>query len=336
MAEKRDYSTILFTPEEIGNLGSAYLKERKENKGQAVKVGLKDLDEPDREGRFLLPLHAGELMSIIARPGNGKTGFMVRWARERSKWLRAQKITDRAVVYITLEQSIEELNAFNIAADERLSITSMATGEITDDEWARCLGNAINRRFMPLWNIGYSSVTDKKQIRVDLDAVNGALELIRTQHNLKIDVVFVDYLQRMPDGLRAESKVVAVSDNLDGLKNICLRQHCPMVAGVQARREVDKKEDQIPELDDGQWTSNIEQTSDRVLSLVRPRKYREPGAMFGKMAVEGNCQMLVTILKQKLAADNYAKWVMFDPVYNKLDRLETRLNDSAASSGRRG
>ena len=321
MTRDRDYSSILFTPEEVGTLGAAYLQERKDNKAHGVKLGLACLDNPDAAGNFLLPLHPTELMSIIARPGNGKTGFMVRWARERAAILRKAKIENRVVCYVTLEQSIEELNAFNVAADEHMSITKMAMGEITDEEWTRCLKSAINRRFMPLWNIGYSSMTAKKQVRIDVDAIAGALEIMRSQGSV-IDVVFVDYLQRMPDN-NAESKTVAVSKNLDGLKDIALRLRCPVVAGVQARREVDdRKGDPVPELDDRQWTSNIEQTSDRVLSLVRPRKYREEGEVFGKTKVEGHCQMLVTVLKQKLAPDNFSKWVYFDPVYNKLDELE--------------
>jgi len=322
MTEKKDYSSILFTPEDVGVLGSAYLQQRRENKDFGIVTGLKSLDED------LYPLFPGELMGIIARPGCGKTGFMVHWARYRSEVLRKLGKKDRAVVYITLEQSIEELNAFNVAADQRLSITSMARGEIKDAEWNECLKSAINRRFMPLWNIGYSSMTTNKQIRVDLDAIEGALSMIRDQHKLTIDIVFVDYLQRMPLPGNVENKAIGVSDNYDGLKNIALRLKTPVVVGVQARREVDDRDDPsknklpIPELDDGQWTSNVEQSSDRLLSLVRPIKYRKENEMFGKMQVKGTRQILITVLKQKLGKDNWSKWAYFDPEYNKLDELE--------------
>ena len=315
----KDYSSILFSPEEIGNLGHAYLERRREHKGLGIPLYLKSLDE------VILPMFPGELMSIIARPGCGKTGFMMRWARERAKWLREQNIENRLVVYLTLEQSIEELNAFNIASDKRMSLTDMARGEITEAEWKECLKSAIDRRFVPLWNIGYSSMTDKKQIKIDVDAINGALNKI-TEDGSIVDILFVDYLQRIPYVSR-ESKTVGVSDNLDGLKTIALRK-CPVVTGVQSKREVDTYADPIPSLDDGQWTSNIEQTSDRVLSLVRPAKYKKDGEMFGNITVQGHCQMLVSVLKQKLGKDNMAKWVYFDPEYNKLDELEMRYGGS--------
>jgi len=321
VSNSRDYSTILFTPEEIGIQTAAYLEDRKNNKGLGVKVGLKCLDDPDKDGNFLLPLHPGELMGIIARPGNAKTGFMVRWARTRAGILRTAKIIDRAIVYITLEQSVEELNAFNVAADNRLSVTKMATGEITPDEWRVVLKDSINRRFFPLWNIGYSAMTEKKQIRVDIDGIRGAIDLLREQHKQKIDLIFVDYLQRIPYD-RAESKTVGISDILDNLKTICLQAKAPMIVGVQARREVDDTDTKTPGLDDGQWTSNIEQTCDRVVSLVRPIMYAKIGDEFNKRTLQGANEILISVLKQKLGPANFCKWAMFQPEYNKLDELE--------------
>jgi len=272
----------------------------------------------------------GELMSIIARPGNGKTGFMVQWARNRSKWLRENKITDRIVMYITLEQSVEELNAFNIAADERLSITDIARGEINDDQWAACLKSAVNRNLLPLWNIGYSSMTKVKQAAIDLETINGAVDLARDSTQKKIDIIFVDYLQRMPTKGGPDSKSVGVSDNLDGLKTLALRMRCPVVVGVQARRDVDETKTHVPDLDDGQWTSNIEQTSDRVASLMRPAKYWAEGeitdaleSLRGKRVTKN--MMLIYVAKQKLAKDNFSYLAFFDPEYNKLDELEMRI-----------
>lgn len=318
-----DYSTILFQPDEISQYTKQYLESRRANKGLGIKIGLPGLDKD------FLPLVPGELMSIIARPGNGKTGFMVQWARARSKWLRENGITDRLVMYVTLEQSVEELNAFNIAADTSISITDMARGEITDQQWSACLASAVDRNLLPLWNIGYSSMTPHKQPRIDLDAITGALNLAVDKTGKVIDILFVDYLQRMPVKGGPDSKSVGVSDNLDGLKTLALRMRCPVVTGVQARREVDDYPDHMPALDDGQWTSNIEQTSDRVLGLMRPAKYWNEGeAVDALESLRGlrvtRNMMAMYVAKQKLARDNFAYVAYFDPVYNKLDELETR------------
>lgn len=323
MTEHRDYSSLLFSPEDIGNQTAAYLKQRRDNAGLGLTLGIASVDDANERGEMLLPMLPGELMGIIARPGNGKTSWMVRWARYRSTILRERGIKDRTVVYVTAEQSIEELNAFNLAADRRMSITKMALGQITDEEWRACLEDGINRRYLPLWNIGYSSMTERKQTRLDADAVRGALEMIHSVHKLKIDCVFVDYLQRFPYD-RAESKTVGVSDNLDALKTMALTLKCPVIVGVQARREVDYTDTKMPAIDDGQWTSNVEQTCDKIISLMRPANYFKEGEFVGKQIVRGFSQMAMNVLKQKLGPANFMRWVKFDPIYNKLDELETR------------
>ncbi len=311
----RDYQSLIFTPEDTGLLLHKYLLERRANKGQGIIVGLPSLD------KIMYPAFPGELVSIIARPGHGKTGFMMRWARTRAAWLRANKIENRAVIYVTLEQSVEELNAFNLAADKRLSITNLAKGEITEAEWTECVKHSVGTRFDPLYNVGHSAMTDRKQIKIDADSIEHAIELIR--ENADIDIVFVDYLQRISYPTRSESKTIGISDNLDALKTIALQiAKSPLVVGVQARREVDQMGVQIPGLDDGQWTSNIEQTSDRVLSLVRPINYVKDGEMFGNTRVDGRYQLLISVLKQRLGPANLMTWVYFQPEYNILNDLE--------------
>lgn len=323
MAEKRDYSSILFTPEEAGIVTANHLRARRENKNFAIPFGLKSIDNEDKEGNGYVPLMRGEVESVIARPGHGKTGTMVARARARAAFLKSKGLDKtRAVVYITLEQMVEELNAFNIAADRRMSITKMAKGEITDAEWKICLEEGINRRYVPVWNIGYSGASDKKQIRVDLDGIEGALRLVQDQHKMDLDMVFIDYLQRIPYD-RAESKTIGVSDCLDGIKNLAMwKLKFPCVVGVQAGRDVDDRPEPVPTDADGQWTSNIEQTSDKIISLVRPRKYRREGDKFGSVVVQGHCQILVSVLKQRMGASNFARWEYYDPIYNKLDELE--------------
>jgi replicative DNA helicase len=334
MGQPRDYASILFTPEQIGIQTAAYLEQRRDNAHLGMMVGLESLDTIDNKKHILLPMLPGELMGIIARPGNGKTSWMVRWARYRSHVLKEKDITDRAVVFCTLEQSIEELNAFNLAADKKISITKMAMGDITPEEWKDCLREGINRRFLPLWNIGYSSMTTNKQIRVDADAIRGTLQLITAEHGMKIDSVFIDYLQRIPYD-RAESKTVGVSDNLDAIKTIALTTKCPVVIGVQARREVDDSAEKVPSLDDGQWTSNIEQTCDKVISLMRPCNYYQDNELCFDRRVEGTGQMVIDVLKQKLGPANFRKWVYFDPIYNKLEELELYAPTAQTPGGKR-
>ena len=276
-----------------------------------------------------IPAMPGELVFVLGRPGNGKTGFMMRWARERAKQLKEAGQDKRVVVYATFEQSIEEMHAFNVAAEERLSITDMARGEITPAAWKRVLSAGVKRLILPLWFIGHSHERQGKRPRITIQTLETALDAIRQENGQEIDFVCVDYLQRIPPERARDSKTVEVADNVDRLKDLALEVGSPFVVGVQARREVDDREPPIPMMDDGQWSSNIEQAADKIFSLVRPRKYRDEGEMFNKMRVEGHCQMLVSLLKQKLGEDNLSHWVYFDPIYNKLDEMEMREANKA-------
>lgn len=320
MSQASNPLDIIYTPQQVTTIGTKYLEDRRDNKDAGIPIGLSILDAD------VLPLLPGELMTVIGRPGGGKTGFMMRWARWRAEQLRQKGEVDKIVVYASWEQSIEELYAFNIAADAHLSVTCMAKGEITDQEWDTVMQAAAYRIGLPLWFIGHSLARRKKRPHLTIDNLGLALYEIEhwNEDKTQIDMVFIDYLQRIRFEKEPESKVIGTSEILDRLKDGALAFGCPFVVGVQATRDVDKRQLQIPGMDDGQWTSNIEQTSDKIISVVRPRKYRLEGEPFGKVVVNGHCQMLVSILKQKLGVDNKSHWVYFDPVYNKLDELEIR------------
>jgi replicative DNA helicase len=317
--------SYVYSPKDIGILGNEYLTDRKEQvkSGLTIPIYIASLDEN------FLPLLPGELITIIGRPGCGKTALLMRWARFRANHLNGlsakgvESASRRVVVYVTYEQSIEELHSFHVAAETGVSITTMARGTIPDDKWELVNAAAYKRAQLPLWFIGHSAKRRIRRPRLDLDTLAESLyEFQEWNEGFIVDSIFLDYVQRMPTDRGVESKTVAVSNNLDGLKDLAIEMAVPIIAGVQARREVDQQNPQIPGLDDGQWTSNIEQSSDKVLSVVRPAHYRHEGESFGDVIVKGENQMAITVLKQKLGKDNFLRWVDFDVAYNKLNEAE--------------
>lgn len=324
-----DPRDIVYSPNDSATIGADYLQSKRDNKDKGLGL---PLYIPALDNRFI-PVMPTEITAVIGRPGSGKTSFMVRWARSRARHLKKLKLTNRVVVYVSFEQTVEELNAFNIAADMRLSITKMSRGEISDSEWETVLKAGANRVDLPVWYIGHSIARRKKRPSITVDAIGGALGVIEKwgDDGLVIDSVFIDYLQRFPingkSDYRAESKNVALGDIYNRLKDGAIAFGCPFVVGVQARREVDERRDPIPESNDGQWTAEIEQTSDKMISVVRPRKYKTEGQKFAGYTVSGRSQMLITVLKQKLGDANFAEMIGFDPVYNRLDKIESDLYD---------
>lgn len=313
--------TIVYSPNEIANMTVRYLQERVENKEYAIDLGHAELDE------ILNPAHPGDLISILGRPGSGKTSFMMRWARYRGGQLVNKNDDHRTVAYITLEQTVEDLYAFNLSAETGLSITDMARGNISQADMEKILGVTVRLMHQPLCFLGHSATHRRARPKLDIETIRQNLHGLedRGKNNgkpFKLDMIFMDYLQRAP--YKGSDKVTGLYDVMNGCKELALEFACPFVLGVQAKREVDDRALPIPGLSDAQWTSGVEQISDVVISTVRPSKYKDEGAMFGSVVVNGHTQMLVTVCKQKLGIDNISKWVYFDPAYNKLERLEMK------------
>jgi replicative DNA helicase len=330
-----DISDIIYSPAQASEAADKYLEERRKAQetgglGVGLPCYIKGLDATLREDdRGLLPILDGDLCSIIARPGHGKTSFMMWWARKRVEHIRQraalgdQDAARRVVIYVTLEQTVETLKSFHIAAlnkEARLSITQMAQGKISSEQWDAVQAANVAQASDPLWFMGYGVGRKMKRPRLTVEALLEGLWRIESwggdENKFKIDSVFVDYLQRFP--YTEQGKVDGVSNNLDRLKQGAMDISTKIITGVQAKREVDQRADPTPGMEDGQWTSNIEQSSDTVITNVRPCKYRRQGETFADVTVEGFMQMRVTVPKQKMGESNFDRWVSFDPRYNEL------------------
>lgn len=318
-------SPLVFTPLEASNAGETYIEWRKSNEGGGMPLYIPSLEfDPAKDNGFL-PVMPGELISVIARPGHWKTGFNLRWARERARYLKQQAdagnetAAKSVVVYVTLEQKVEELRLFQVAAENRISMSEVASGRIAD--YAPVTNGLRQLYDTPLWFVGRSMDRRKYKAQMDEKSVYAALDEIEkwqddTQTQI-IDSVFIDYLQKFrPTG----SFVEYYSGLMNTLANWSGDFMTRIVVGVQAKREVDQRSVQIPLMDDGQWSSTIEQFSDGVISLVRPCLY--PAKTFDGVEVVGNKQLLVSCLKRKLGPANFNGWVEVDPKYNSLNEVE--------------
>ena len=315
---------IIFSPAQVARAGTAYIEARCANTSDGVPFGV-----PTVDAQFL-PMLPGELLTIISRPGHGKTMNLMRWARYRAQWLQDRNITDRVIVYLTFEQHIEDLHTFNTAAEVGIPVDLMARGRLDEDQLELVRNYGVRRAAIPIWFMGHSQERRKKRPHIDLSSVDESLMRIENwedenKRDLKIDMLFIDYLQRIPFEGRPESKTIGMDDNLNKIKDLGLKYACPVAVGVQAKREVDEKNPQIPEIGDGQWTSAIEQVSDRVMASVRPIKYKKESEFFGKTLVEGRNQCLLVLWKQKLGDCPFFWWLTFDPQYNRLNEAEERI-----------
>jgi len=329
-------SPLVFTPIEASNAGEKYVEWRKTNEGGGMPLYIPGLEFEAKNDEGFLPVLPGETISVIARPGHWKTGFMLRWARERARHLRNQAAIGNGtaaksvVVYVTLEQKIEELRLFHVAADNKISMSNVASGQVED--WRQITNGLRKLHPFPMWFVGRSMERRKHKTQMTAENVYTALDEIEKwqddQQVQIIDSVFIDYLQKFrPSGDFVEyySGLMNLLSNWSG--DFMTR----LVVGVQAKREVDRRDVQIPLMDDGQWSSTIEQFSDGVISLVRPCLY--PKKEFDGVQVVGKQQLLITCLKRKFGPANFNKWVNIEPKYNVLSDAEIKEYNFRKSIG---
>jgi replicative DNA helicase len=221
----------------------------------------------------IIPLHPGDLMAVVSRPGHGKSSFMAYLAkRVAGQIVERGTQAQECVVYVSWEQPVEELEAF-FQSGPAYSSTDLAWGR-ADMEAVR--QGAIKRVSLPVWMIGYSiKDAGRSKPPMTVEMVYQSIRAIRDDYGLQPILACLDYLQIIPVQ-RADERTQQVANATVQAKHLAMDVGCPIVAGVQAGRQVDHYASPIPSLADAQHSSAIEQTADKQLALWRPIRTQDP------------------------------------------------------------
>ena len=139
-----DFRNMVHTPADLAAEFVQWAEFIRDTPG--IKFGVPAIDN------LVIPMRPGELISLIARPGHGKTSLLAYFAREQAEVIRDRNgAGSEAVVYVTWEQSAEELEAF-FAANERYSLSDVAWGRADIEAIKRY---AVKRAGVPIWIIGH-------------------------------------------------------------------------------------------------------------------------------------------------------------------------------------
>lgn len=320
-----DPSDITFHPGRVSRLAVQVVEQRRKDPDGGLLSGIADLD------RVMLPMRPGELIPVLGNTSNYKSGVMNYIARYNAA--RIQPDENRVVVKVTWEQSVEEDTLAELAYHSGISVTKMARGIINDGEWETIQAAAIKRLASPIWIVGHSMLASgekrKRRPGLTMSDVALALEYIAddaTDYPLKIDLVVLDYLQRIH--LESEESTrEGYMHIVDRAKDAALAFGCPVLLGVQAKREVQDRTWKLPALRDGLETSNIEQSADKFLSVWMPKTTEIPGSQIegpgGKLEVTENL-LLMGLLKQKLGEAPRMFALFVDPSTNQIGGLQLR------------
>lgn len=199
------------------------------------------------------------LYIIAARPGMGKSAFMLACARNAA-------IDNKFPVAIfSLEMSTKQLMQRLQSSEEEIDLSKIKSGQLEDWEFNKLLNN---------------SKLSQAPIYIDDTAGLNIIELRAKARRLKnkynISCLFVDYLQLM-EGDRSKYKgnrEQEISQISRGLKMIAKDLDISVIALAQLSRSVEQRGgDKIPLLSDLRESGSIEQDADFVGFLLRPEYY---------------------------------------------------------------
>lgn len=271
--------------------------------------------------KFIRPLRPGDVMAVVARPGHGKSSWMAYIARKtaldiaaRSKQNGSTPHQEEAVVYVTWEQTVEEIEAF-FQSGKEYSSTDMAWGRVPIEKIER---GAVKRGRLPVWMFGESKRHEGiRRPKMTIDYVYEAIEAMQEEYGVRPALMCMDYVQLMPLN-ETRRKQEQVDEAINNAKQLAMRLGLPIIIGVQARRDVDAYKNPIPTLADAQWASAIEQVADIQLGLWRPIKTHDP-VLDPKIKVGGAVfdnhedLFVIRLLKQRFDAGYGTFAVRFRP-----------------------
>lgn len=225
--------------------------------------------------KFMIPLHPGDLMAVVARPGHGKSSWMAYMAKKTALDIVQRGVEDEVVIYASWEQPIEEIEAF-FESGADYSSSDMAWGRVPMD---RIKSGAVKRAKLPIWYIGHSlRHAGVQKPRLFVDEVYAAIEAMQHEYGKRPALICLDYLQIIPVQ-RGAKRHEQVAEATYQAKELLMNVGAPGIAGVQAGRQVDQYRDPIPAMSDAQWSSAIEQTADKQIAIWRPIKTHDPKEM---------------------------------------------------------
>jgi len=260
----------------------------------------------------VLPLRKGTETILLGRPGMCKTSVLLSLAKKESERIvRDGKWDKQAVVYVSYEQTAEELSAI-LQSD--LSLESLVRGTAKPADIRRTAWPMSRRG---LWIVGHGlGRTNSKAPRLTPENVWRTIRVIQEEYGREITLLCFDYLQLVPVE-HTRDRVQAVTEVPIRVKELAMSVGCPVILAAQASRAVDSYKWPIPTLGDCQWGSSIEQAADLVLALWRPWNTYGPTS---ELVPVGDSQFPVTdkllvmrMLKQRFQSGFHTWALSFDP-----------------------
>ncbi len=223
-----------------------------------IPTGFPSLDE------YTSGWQKGDMVIMAARPGMGKTAFVLTMARNMAV---DHKIP---VAIFNLEMTSNQLIKRLFSIETSIPADKFRSGKLTDVEW-----NILNTRMNKIAEAPIY-INDSSMLSIfDLRA-----QARRMKSQYDIGIIIIDYLQLMhaqtnnKSGNR-EQEISTISRNM---KSLAKELNIPIIALSQLSRKVEERGDRgghkRPMLSDLRESGAIEQDADIVTFIYRPEYYK--------------------------------------------------------------
>ncbi len=200
-----------------------------------------------------------DLIVIAARPGMGKTAFVLSMAKN----IAVDNKTP--VAFFSLEMPAIQLMMRLISSETKIHSEKLRTGKLEKHEWAHLNDGVTSLESAPLF------IDDTPSLSI-FDLRAKARRLV-SQHGIKI--IIIDYLQLMTVSIKngnREQEIATISRNL---KSLAKELDIPIIALAQLSRAVEVRGGtKRPLLSDLRESGAIEQDADIVSFIFRPEYYK--------------------------------------------------------------
>jgi replicative DNA helicase len=236
----------------------------------------------DRLDAMTAGQHDGDLTIVAARPGVGKTSFVmnvgVNIASPRAVTMTDEQGYDSTVmapglgvVVFSLEMPREQLAARIVCSEARVDVQKLRQGMLQLEDWRRMTDAASRLSDLPLWIDDSASQT--------VLGIRAKVRRIQAQYNRpakdgqperRVGLVVADYLQLLKSRDGLSSREQEISEISRGLKQLAKELKVPVIALSQLNRDVEKRgKNGRPQLSDLRESGAIEQDADTIIFIYR-------------------------------------------------------------------
>ena len=202
-----------------------------------------------------------DLIIIAARPGMGKTAFVLTIARNAAVDFK------HPIAVFSLEMSSIQLVTRLISAEAQLPGDKLRKGNLENYEWEQLNARINTLISAPLF------IDDTPSLSIF--ELRAKCRRLKAQHN--IQMVIIDYIQLMSAGTDRHSgnREQEISTISRSLKSLAKELNIPVIALSQLNRSVENRPNKKPLLSDLRESGAIEQDADMVLFIYRPEYYNQ-------------------------------------------------------------